>query len=232
MASLNLSAPIYSQFANNDNFNTYGSLAVTAANNAGIDPNVFVSLIGSESSFDPNAVNGQATGIAQFIPTTAAENGINPFDPVSSLTGAANYLATLKDQYGNYQDAIAAYKGSVNSDVAQSQASKVLSDAGMGTDSSSSSVQSASFLDWLNQTGQGIMDGSNGVVPKVGKPGAPDSTTGYDSRSVNTGANNKDWWTNIVSWFGSHAYMAIFIVIGIVAIVFSVRNAFTPAKAA
>lgn len=89
----------------------YMAIAQQDAINAGIPPTYFVNQIQAESSFNPNAVSPVgAIGIAQFMPTTAAEMGINPWDPVQALEGAARYMATYYHQYGNdYAKALAAY---------------------------------------------------------------------------------------------------------------------------
>lgn len=115
----------------------YQSIANQAALANGIDPTIFSNLIASESSWNPSAIgpsfqqNGQtinAQGIAQFLPSTAANLGINPLDPIQALNGSAQYLNTLVNQYnGNMNQAVAAYKGfsNVNSPAAQAAASNV-----------------------------------------------------------------------------------------------------------
>jgi hypothetical protein len=77
----------------------------------GISPVYFVRQIYAESGFNPNAYSpAGAIGIAQFIPSTAAALGVNPYDPVSSLDGAARYMASLSKQFGgDYAKGLAAY---------------------------------------------------------------------------------------------------------------------------
>lgn len=89
----------------------YIAIARQDAIDAGIPPNYFVRQIMTESSFNPNAVSPLgAVGIAQFLPSTAAALGFNPYDPVSALQGAARYMASLSNQYnGDYAKALAAY---------------------------------------------------------------------------------------------------------------------------
>jgi Transglycosylase SLT domain len=89
----------------------YVAIARQAAVNAGISPVYFVNQINAESSFNPDAISPVgAVGIAQFLPSTAAGLGINPYDPVQALNGAALHMATLtKDYGGNYAKALAAY---------------------------------------------------------------------------------------------------------------------------
>src|SRR5439155_27143456 len=70
------------------------TLARQDASNAGISPDIFVRQINQESGFNPSAVSpAGAIGIAQFEPSTAAALGINPWDPVQSLQGAARLMA-------------------------------------------------------------------------------------------------------------------------------------------
>jgi len=97
-----------------DNYNalTYYPMVYQSAKDAGINPSVYTNLISSESSFNPYAYNSSgAAGLAQFMPGTAKELGINPYDAQQSSDGGAQYLAKLYKKYGNYRDAIAAYKG-------------------------------------------------------------------------------------------------------------------------
>ena len=99
----------------------YVAIARQDAINAGIPPDYFVRQIYSESGFDPNASSpAGAVGIAQFEPGTAAGLGINPYDPVQALSGAARLMASYAIQYnGNYAKALAAYNaGGGNVDYA------------------------------------------------------------------------------------------------------------------
>lgn len=97
----------------------YVAIAQQDAIAAGISPDYFVRQINQESGFNPNAYSpAGAIGIAQFIPSTAAGLGINPYDPVQALRGAANLMASYARQYnGDYAKALAAYNaggGTVN----------------------------------------------------------------------------------------------------------------------
>lgn len=87
------------------------ALAQQDAIKYGISPYYFVRQINAESGFNPNAYSpAGAVGIAQFIPSTAASLGVNPYDPVSSLDGAARLMASLSNQFGgDYAKALAAY---------------------------------------------------------------------------------------------------------------------------
>ncbi|MBB5754593.1 lytic transglycosylase domain-containing protein [Prosthecomicrobium pneumaticum] len=77
-------------------------------------PPVFLTrLIWRESSFRPGATSGKgAQGIAQFMPGTAAERGLDdPYDPEAAIPASAHYLADLRDRFGNLGLAAAAYNG-------------------------------------------------------------------------------------------------------------------------
>ena len=99
----------------------YYQTAITAANTYGVPSNLFVAQIGQESQFNPLAQNGNALGIAQFMPATAQQFGINPYDPNASLFAAAAYDAQLYKQTGSWASALQSYgttAGGVAPDVA------------------------------------------------------------------------------------------------------------------
>lgn len=91
----------------------YVAIAQQDAINAGISPVYFVRQINQESGFNPKAVSpAGAVGIAQFLPSTAAGLGINPWDPIQALRGAARLMASYAKNYGgDYARALAAYNG-------------------------------------------------------------------------------------------------------------------------
>jgi hypothetical protein len=76
----------------------------------------FARIIWQESRFRPDAVGpmtrrgSRAQGIAQFMPGTAAERGLlDPFNPVEALPKSAEFLAELRNRFGNLGLAAAAY---------------------------------------------------------------------------------------------------------------------------
>lgn len=68
-------------------------------------------LIWRESSFRPHVTSSAgAQGIAQFMPGTAEEQGLDdPFDPEMAIPASAKYLKSLRDRFGNLGLAAAAY---------------------------------------------------------------------------------------------------------------------------
>lgn len=97
----------------------YGSLFQTAGQIHDIDPLLLQAIQQTENpSGDPKAVGSPnrsgelARGVMQFLPSTAAQYGVNPEDPASSILGAGQYLAKLrKDTGDNLPQMLALYGG-------------------------------------------------------------------------------------------------------------------------
>lgn len=88
----------------------------SAAKTNDLPPTFLARVIWRESRFNANAVgpftrSGQrAEGIAQFMPGTASERGLDdPYDPVQALPKAAAFLSELRTEFGNLGLAAAAY---------------------------------------------------------------------------------------------------------------------------
>ena len=73
----------------------------------------FTRLIWAESSFRSHVVSpAGAQGVAQFMPGTASERGLqDPFDPEQAIPKAADLLADHVRRFGNLGLAAAAYNG-------------------------------------------------------------------------------------------------------------------------
>jgi hypothetical protein len=88
----------------------YRAEAARIAEQEGIDPDLFLRLVQQESSFRPNAVSpAGAIGLAQLMPGTARDLGVDPSDPIQNLTGGARYLRQQMDTFQDPQLALAAY---------------------------------------------------------------------------------------------------------------------------
>lgn len=76
----------------------------------GLPENMLARLLWQESRYKADARSqAGALGIAQFMPTTAREMGIDPLIPSQAIPAAAKYLAGLYGRFGNWQEALAAY---------------------------------------------------------------------------------------------------------------------------
>lgn len=82
-----------------------------AAADSDLPPAFFARLIWQESKFKHDAMSHVgARGVAQFMPATAAEVGLDdPFDPRQALPASAKFLRRLHNQFGNLGLAAAAY---------------------------------------------------------------------------------------------------------------------------
>ena len=84
----------------------FGETIQKAATKENIPPAILAGLLHQETHYIPKYVYGTekssagAVGIGQFMPDTAEQMGVDPYDPESSIYGAAKYLRHLMDNYG------------------------------------------------------------------------------------------------------------------------------------
>lgn len=92
------------------------TITVVDAKRYGLVPEFLAATILQESAYDPNAVSSAgAVGIAQFELDTADGIGVDPFDPVSAIGGAAALLGGYVSDYtGRYPDPYAAALAAYN----------------------------------------------------------------------------------------------------------------------
>ncbi len=78
----------------------YDSLMKIYADSVGLDWRLVSAVAYHESGFDTSAVSHRgAAGLMQMMPSTAADLGIDPFDPVQSVRAATIYLRQLHRNY-------------------------------------------------------------------------------------------------------------------------------------
>ncbi len=88
----------------------YADMFNAAASKYGISAALLAAVARAESNFNPGARSpAGAQGLMQFMPSTAAGMGVNPWDPASSIDGAARYLRANLDRFGSIPLALAAY---------------------------------------------------------------------------------------------------------------------------
>lgn len=81
----------------------------------GLPDQLLARLLWQESRYRADIIDGRskspagAVGIAQFMPATAAEFGIDARDPWASIDAAGRYLSQLYRRFGNWPEALAAY---------------------------------------------------------------------------------------------------------------------------
>ncbi|MGC1271248.1 MAG: lytic transglycosylase domain-containing protein [Croceibacterium sp.] len=76
-----------------------------------LSPTLIEALVWQESRWRANAVSPVgAQGLAQLMPGTARELGVDPADPFANLEGGARYLRAQMDRFdGDLEKALAAY---------------------------------------------------------------------------------------------------------------------------
>lgn len=76
-----------------------------------LSPSLLEAVVWQESRWNERAVSPVgARGLAQLMPGTAAQMGVNPHDPAANLEGGARYLRLQLDTFGgDVEKALAAY---------------------------------------------------------------------------------------------------------------------------
>ncbi|MCJ2189186.1 lytic transglycosylase domain-containing protein [Novosphingobium sp. 2638] len=76
-----------------------------------ISPALLEAVVWQESRWNERAISpAGARGLAQLMPGTAAQMGVNPGDPMANLEGGARYLRMQLDAFGgDVEKALAAY---------------------------------------------------------------------------------------------------------------------------
>lgn len=126
----------------------YASAIAQAEAVNGLPKNLLARLLWQESRYREDIISGVvrssagAVGIAQFMPATAADFGIDPLDPFASIAASGRYLGQLYRHFGDWAEAVAAYNwGQGNVDrkgLARAPAetrqyyTSILADIGMG----------------------------------------------------------------------------------------------------
>ena len=89
----------------------YASALDRVAKAYDISPRLLEALVWQESRWNQGAVSRTgAIGLAQLMPGTARDLGVDPRDPVQNLTGGARYLRQQLNRFdGDVEKALAAY---------------------------------------------------------------------------------------------------------------------------
>ena len=89
----------------------YAAHIATLARRFDLSPALLEALVWQESRWRANAVSpAGARGLAQLMPGTARDLGVNPDDPFANLEGGARYLREQLDRFdGDLELALAAY---------------------------------------------------------------------------------------------------------------------------
>ena len=88
----------------------YAALFASGGAQHGVSPALLAAVARAESGFNPSARSpAGAQGLMQFMPATAREMGVDPWDPASAVDGAARLLKRHLQEFGSTELALAAY---------------------------------------------------------------------------------------------------------------------------
>jgi soluble lytic murein transglycosylase-like protein len=89
----------------------FDPLVARVGREEGVPPALVKAVIHAESAFNPRAVSHKgAMGLMQLMPRTAKYLGVQqPFVPEHNVEGGARYLRRLRERFGNWTMALAAY---------------------------------------------------------------------------------------------------------------------------
>ena len=89
----------------------YAQALVEVARANDISPYLLEAVVWQESRWNPSARSrAGAIGLAQLMPGTARDLGVDPRDPIQNLSGGARYLRQQLNRFdGNVEKALAAY---------------------------------------------------------------------------------------------------------------------------
>lgn len=126
----------------------YRAAVLAAESRYGLPDGMLGRLLWQESRYRPEIIDGRvrssagALGIAQFMPATAAELGVDPLDPFQAIDGAGRYLSRLYRSTGSWDKALASYNWGIGNVTRKGLAvapaetrdyfSQILADLGLG----------------------------------------------------------------------------------------------------
>jgi soluble lytic murein transglycosylase-like protein len=86
------------------------TMARKAARKHNVPEELFLRLVQQESGWNAKAESHKgAIGLAQLMPATAKQLGVDPNKPRQNLEGGARYLAAQYQEFGSWRLALAAY---------------------------------------------------------------------------------------------------------------------------
>jgi hypothetical protein len=140
-------------------------LIEASAARRGLPVEFFTRLIWRESSFRAGAISSAgAQGIAQFMPGTASERGLeDPFDPEQAIPASAHLLADLNRRFGSLGLAAAAYNAGPTRVAGWLSGQRTLP------------LETQDYVLFI--TGRPAEDFLGEADPAVDRPPAPDKTT-------------------------------------------------------
>lgn len=153
--------------------------------------------------------------MAQFLPSTAAELGVDPWDPDSSINGAAAYLAQLYDQLGSWTAAVTAY-GTVPSTGAVTSGQQAVLTAAQQADAAGGTNLTDGYI-----SADGSYVPPDAIPASGATPGTLSTTKNQAGGDINVGLSPLLTWLEAGALrVGIGVIVVIFLVIGVGALAF------------
>lgn len=190
----------------------------SASSTYGVPQSILYNSLGAESSFNPDAYNSSSgtEGMAQFLPSTAAELGVDPWDPDSSINGAAAYLGQLYDQLGSWTAAVTAY-GTVPSTGAVTSGQQAVLAAAQQADAAGATNLTDGYI-----SADGSYVPPDAIPASGATPGTLSTTKNQAGGDINVGLSPLLTWLEAGALrVGIGVIVVIFLVIGVGALAFN-----------
>jgi len=188
----------------------YDSAISQAESANGIPPGLLSTVIGAESNYTPGAFNSYsgAIGIAQFMPSTAADPGygiqpFNPSDPLASISAAGQYLKAMFNKTGSWAGAVQAY-GTTTSQP-QTAGQQAVWTAANAADNSGSGITGGNLNTYASPNIIPVASGGTGLATQSGQAGvtgAPLVPGGGFLATIGVQPDIASWANSIVAAIG------------------------------
>ena len=184
--------------------NPYADYYQQSGEKWGVPPDLLMIQGYYESGFKNVTSSKKASGVAQFIPSTAKQYGVNVNDPQSSIDGQAHYMSDLFQKFGNWKDALIAYNGGSSAvDYLKNGAGSYAYDKPDKSKPSNLWVNQTS--DYANKIMNMFLDKNDSVKTRDGvnvKASSPTSDTNTNTTSKND-TKNDSFFSGLTDYFDS-----------------------------
>jgi hypothetical protein len=111
IASSQLDYAVYTPGADGISPKAYDRLIARMARRYEVPPALVKAVVKTESNFHRHAVSSKgAQGLMQLMPETSRDLGVaDPFSPEENVWAGTRYLREMKDRFGDWRQALAAY---------------------------------------------------------------------------------------------------------------------------
>lgn len=168
-----------------------------ASQKYGVPVDVLMGMAKQESSFNPNAVGemtkwGQAKGIMQYLPRTAASMGINPLDPAQAIDAAAKQIRERLNKGESIEEAIAHHHAGPNRELWGPKTADYVQKVTGHAAEFQGGDNTLPVDDTAARVAAGAFNSSTQALPGSNYSPTTQSFTQTNNVTINTGANADD----------------------------------------